>query len=133
MIRSAFALLYKTPESRKIAGTLGSDDTLAWLTRDAAKCARMGDQAGTITVGKRADVILLNTDRLEFPVIGTLADRVASFALHSDVDSVWVGGVPRKRHGKMVGIDAAALKAKFVAHQHRVWQSLGSPSFGIRG
>jgi cytosine/adenosine deaminase-related metal-dependent hydrolase len=130
MIRAAFALLYKTPESAKIAWTLRSDDTISWLTREAAKCARMGDRAGTVTVGKRADVVLLNTDRIGFPVIGTLADRVATFALLSDIDSVWVGGVPRKRHGKVIGVDMAALKAKVVAQQDRLWRSIGSPVFG---
>jgi cytosine/adenosine deaminase-related metal-dependent hydrolase len=133
MVRAAFVSLFKTPESRKLAEMQRSDDALVWLTREAARCARMGDQAGTVTVGKRADVILLNTDRIGFPAIGTLADRVASFALLSDIDSVWVAGMPRKRDGKMVGIDMAALKAKVVAHQHRVWESLGSPVFGIRG
>jgi cytosine/adenosine deaminase-related metal-dependent hydrolase len=133
MTRVAWVSLYRTPENWKIADTRGSDDALVWLTRDGAKCARMGDQAGTVTVGKRADVILLNTDRIGFPVIGTLADRVANFGLLSDIDSVWVAGKPRKRDGKMVGIDMVALKQKVVAAQHRVWEAMGSPVYGIRG
>jgi cytosine/adenosine deaminase-related metal-dependent hydrolase len=129
MIRAAFAVLYKTGRGQKVAWTLRSDDTIGWLTREAAKAAKLSDR-GAITVGKRADVVLLNTDRIGFPVIGTLADRVATFALLSDIDSVWVGGVPRKRNGKVVGVDMAALKAKVVAAQDRIWRSIGSPKFG---
>jgi hypothetical protein len=55
---------------------------------------------------------------------------VATFALLSDIDSVWVGGVPRKRNGKVVGVDMAALKAKVVAAQDRIWRAMGSPVFG---
>jgi cytosine/adenosine deaminase-related metal-dependent hydrolase len=133
MSRMAITCLYRTPENWKIADTYGSDDSLVFLTRDGAKCAKMGDQAGTVTVGKRADVILINTDRIGFPAIGNLADRVANFGLLSDIDSVWVAGKPRKRHGQMVGIDMKALKAKVVASQHRVWEAIGRPVYGVRG
>ena len=129
MIRAAFAVLYKNAASEKVAWTLRSDDTIGWLTREAAKAAKLSDR-GTITVGQRADVVLLNTDRIGFPVIGTLADRVATFALLSDIDSVWVGGVPRKRHGKVLGVDMAALKAKVGASSDRIWRAMGSPVFG---
>jgi hypothetical protein len=40
---------------------------------------RRGDVTGTITVGKRADLVLLRTDRIGFAIQGTLADRVLNF------------------------------------------------------
>jgi cytosine/adenosine deaminase-related metal-dependent hydrolase len=133
MSRMAITCLYRTPENWKIADTYGSDDSLVFFTRDGAKCAKRGDVAGTVTVGKMADLVLIDTSRLGFPVIGTLADRVANFGTLADIDSVWVAGKARKRHGKMVGVDMAALKAKVVKSQERVWEAMGKPVYGIRG
>ncbi len=133
MSRMAVTCLYRTPENWKIADGYGSDDSLVFFTRDGAKCMKQGDMAGTVTVGKRADVILIDTGRIGFPVIGTLADRVANFGLLSDIDSVWVGGKARKRNGQMVGVDLKALKAKVVAAKERVWEAMGKPVYGIRG
>ena len=57
----------------------------------------MGDVTGTISVGKRADLVLLRTDRIGFAMLGSLADRVLNFGSLADIDSVWVAGRARKR------------------------------------
>ncbi len=49
-----------------------------------------------------------------------LAERVANFSSYSDLDSVWVAGVARKRDGRMVGVDMAALKQKVNAMTERL-------------
>ncbi|MDH4989119.1 hypothetical protein QEZ47_27140 [Aminobacter anthyllidis] len=43
-----------------------------------------------------------------------------NFAGLSDIDSVWVRGVARKRHGEMIGVDWASLKAQVVNAQQRI-------------
>ena len=72
------------------AGKYRSEDVLDYATRLGARGIRAGDKSGTITVGKRADLVMLSTDRFNFPHIGGLADRVVNFARMSDIDSVWV-------------------------------------------
>ena len=81
---------------------------------------RRGDVTGTITVGKRADLVLLRTDRIGFAMQGTLADRVLNFGSLTDIDSVWVAGTARKRNGQMIGVDWTELKSQVVEAQKRI-------------
>lgn len=127
--RAAFWSLYLSPEGQQIADAYKSEDTLDFATRLGAKAIRLGDVAGTISVGKRADVVLLKTDRFGFAMIGSLADRVLNFASLQDVDSVWVAGRALKRNGTMIGVNWANLKAQLEAAQERVWQQASSINF----
>jgi cytosine/adenosine deaminase-related metal-dependent hydrolase len=133
MARRAFVSLYHLPEDVKLTQTYQSDDTLAFLTRDGHRSAQLGDVAGTVTVGKRADLLLLRTDRFGFPPpgVGTMADRVLNYASVCDIDSVWVGGVLRKQGGRMLGIDWAALKARTTAAGEQLHRAMGSPAYGL--
>ncbi len=118
--RAAFWNLYLEEEGRKLVETYKSEDTLDFATALGARAIRLGDVTGSIAVGKRADLVLLKTDRLSFSQIGSLADRVLTFAGTQDIDSVWVAGVARKRHGKLLGVDVAKLNAQRLAAQARI-------------
>ena len=58
--------------------------------------------------------------------MGSLADRVVTFARTADIDSVWVAGQARKRHGEMIGVDWASLKARLLEAQERVEQKIAT-------
>ncbi len=133
MARRTFVGLFHLPEDNKIANTYQSDDTLAFLTREGHKSAQLGAVSGTVTVGKRADLLLIDTDRFGFPPagVGTLADRVLNYASREDIDSVWVAGVQRKSGGKMIGIDWKSLKAKTTEAGARLYAAIGSPKLGL--
>lgn len=111
-VRSAFYSLFRSDEGKKIALAYRGEDVLDFATRLGAKAIREGDTTGTITPGKRADLLLLRTDRLSFPTAGLLSERVANYANQEDIDTVWIAGVVRKRGGKLVGIDMPALKRR---------------------
>lgn len=119
-VRNSFWSLYRSPQGIKAAESYKSADVLAFATSLGAKSIGMGDEVGTLTEGKRADLVLLRTDRFGFAMMGSLADRVVNFAHWQDVDSVWVGGAARKRNGAMAGVDWRAAKAKARAMQQRV-------------
>jgi cytosine/adenosine deaminase-related metal-dependent hydrolase len=119
-VRGAFYNLFRTDEGKKIALGYQGEDVLDFVTRLGAKAIREDGVTGTITVGKRADLLLLRTDRIGFPTVGLLADRVVNYANQPDIDSVWIAGVARKRHGRMIGVDMAALKAKIVTASSRI-------------
>lgn len=119
-IRAAFWSLYLEPEGARLATDYTSFDTLDFATRLGARAIRLGDETGTISVGKRADLVLLNTDRFGFGMLGSLADRVANFAQLPDVDSVWVAGRAVKRNGVMPGVDWDALKSRMRSIQARI-------------
>lgn len=111
-MRGAFLSMFRTKEGAAFAKTLESADTIAYATIDGAHALGLGDVTGSITEGKRADLVLLRTDRIGFGALGNLADRVLTFAAIEDIDSVWTRGKLRKHGGKMIGVDWAQLKAK---------------------
>ena len=119
-VRASLWSHYLAEDSRQIVQDYRSQDTLDFATALGARAIRLGDETGSITVGKRADLVLLNTDRIGFGSMGSLADRVVTFANSSDVDSVWIAGQARKRHGQMIGVDWASLKARLHEAKERV-------------
>ena len=125
-VRSSLWSHYLEEESRQIVQGYRSEDTLDFATALGAKAIRLGDETGSITVGKRADLVLLNTDRIGFGTMGSLADRVVTFARTADIDSVWIAGQARKRGGEMIGVDWASLKARLHEAQERVEQKVAT-------
>lgn len=118
-VRGAYWSMYRSPEGAEEAKTYNAVDVLDFATRLGARSLGLGDVTGSIEVGKRADLVLLNTDRFGFPLLGPLAERVVNFANWTDVDSVFVAGVARKRRGAMVGADMARLKVQQLEVQVR--------------
>ena len=119
-VRSSLWSHYTDEESRQIVRDYRSEDTLDFATAMGARAIRLGDETGSITLGKRADLVLLNADRIGFGTLGSLADRVVTFASTADIDSVWIAGQARKRHGDMLGVDWPSLKARLRESQERV-------------
>jgi len=128
-MRAAFWSHYLEPAGVELAANYKSEDSLDFATALGAKAMRLGDVAGSITVGKRADLVLLDTSRIGFAMQGSLADRVVNFASREDVDSVWIGGVARKRHGEMIDVDWGALKSEIAAAQARFGPEAASITF----
>ena len=128
-VRATFQCLYLDPESYPHIANYRSSDTLDFATALGAKAIRLGDTVGTITVGKRADLVLLSTKRIGFGMAGTLADRVVTFANTSDIDSVWLAGRARKRNGKMIDVNWDKLKTQLVQAQERIGRQAATITF----
>jgi len=84
---------------------------LELATIEAARSIGMDDQIGSITPGKRADLILLDPGALNM----ALADDADPYALivysatPGNVDTVIVDGVVLKRGGRLLGVDVARV------------------------
>jgi cytosine/adenosine deaminase-related metal-dependent hydrolase len=89
---------------------LTARDMLAMATINGAHVAGLESVTGSLTPGKQADIVLLDATALNLaPVI----DPVAAVTLGADVsnvDTVIVGGVLRKRGGQLIA-DVAAARA----------------------
>lgn len=88
-------------------------DAYRFATSYGAEAIGLGSQIGSLEVGKQADIILIRQDGIHHAP--RTADPVASIVLQtrpSDIDSVFVAGVARKRHGALVGVDLAAVRAR---------------------
>ncbi|QRQ85120.1 amidohydrolase family protein [Cupriavidus oxalaticus] len=128
-VRATYWNLYLDPECREQMRACTSEYILDFATAYGAQALRLGDTIGSIRVGKRADLVLLSTERVGFGMAGSLADRVVTFASTADVDSVWIAGKARKRHGKMLGVDWRALKAQLVEAQQRIGRQAATIRF----
>jgi len=101
-------------------------------TVNGARAAGLESEIGTLTPGKRADIIAVRTNGVAvFPVanaVGTIVQAVE----RSDVDTVMVAGEIRKRAGKLVGVDVARLTADVTASRDHLLEVSGyrPDSFG---
>jgi cytosine/adenosine deaminase-related metal-dependent hydrolase len=72
----------------------------------------VGDQVGSIRVGKRADLIMVSTRDVNMGVFGDPAHMLVTAAQPSNVDTVIVDGRILKRSGKLVHLNAAQIGAE---------------------
>jgi 5-methylthioadenosine/S-adenosylhomocysteine deaminase len=86
---------------------------LEMATINGAHVAGLEDQTGSLTPGKKADVVVVDARALN---VAPVIDPVASVVLCADVsniETVIVDGVVRKRDGKLLGdVDAARSKVE---------------------
>ena len=75
---------------------------LRWATLDGAKVAGIADRTGSITPGKKADIVIIKGDAVNVAPIIDPVGAVVCAADISNVDTVMVDGVVRKRGGKLV-------------------------------
>ena len=92
-------------------------DVLTVATVGGAHNAGLGDQIGTIAVGKKADLVLIRADRLHMQLVDSLVGAVVNYANIGDVDAVFIDGRPVKWGGELVGVDVAELIKQ--AHRSR--------------
>jgi len=92
-------------------GALTAWDILEMGTRDGARALRMDDQIGTLEVGKKADLIVLDQLRLAGPA-GDPATRIVYGGGSRAVRDVIVDGKVVVRNFKAVTLDAAEVRAR---------------------
>ena len=95
-------------------------DVLELATVGGATVAGLGSIVGSISPGKAADLILTRTDSIH---MAPAADPIAALVLYahpSDIDTVLVGGREAKAHGKLVGVNWSAIRARLEASADRI-------------
>jgi 5-methylthioadenosine/S-adenosylhomocysteine deaminase len=80
-------------------------EVLECATVNGARCAGLLNKCGTLTPGKEADIVLIRADDINLYPSNNAIGTVAMAADTSNVDTVIIGGVIRKLHGKLVGIN----------------------------
>jgi 5-methylthioadenosine/S-adenosylhomocysteine deaminase len=93
-------------------------DVLEFATIDGARTVGLDHKVGTMSVGKRADIILVDLDDLSLiPATDPIATLVLR-AQPANVSWVLVDGKVRKRDGKLVDIELARIR-ELVGESHR--------------
>jgi 5-methylthioadenosine/S-adenosylhomocysteine deaminase len=83
----------------------GPRDALRAATVGGALNARLSERIGSLTPGKKADIVVLDLDTVPTRPFGSLAGTVVNFANAGNVDLVLVGGIVKKSRGRLVGVD----------------------------
>jgi cytosine/adenosine deaminase-related metal-dependent hydrolase len=91
------------------APTLTHRDVLEFATIDGARACALDHKVGTITPGKRADVILIRTDQVNVAPIVDPVSTVVICADTSNVDTVFVNGRILKHNGQLLRVDLPRL------------------------
>ncbi len=90
---------------------LRAEQVVDWATRGGSRALGLDSDIGSLTPGRKADVILIKNDAspVMFPILNPYG-HVAFQAQRGDVDTVMVGGRVLKRGGKLVDVDLAAAR-----------------------
>ena len=113
------------------AGSIESVDldarkVLGWATRAGADALGLGGEIGSVEVGKKADLVLLDPSAPNLaPVVDGYGIVVHSGSGH-DVDTVVVDGRVLLRAGRPVGFDGARIVADAQAVAERQWRRHGT-------
>ena len=83
-------------------------------TINGARALGIADRTGSLTVGKRADIILLRTDDLNMAPVSDPLEALVRSAQPHNVDTVLVDGAIVKRKGVLTHLDAKTIVANAV-------------------
>src|SRR5699024_3028937 len=86
-------------------------DALKWATHGGADAIGLGSQIGSLTPGKKADLIIVSQKRPFVPSSYPAGTAVLQTTA-ADVDTVIVDGKVRKRHGQLVGQNLEAVRSR---------------------
>jgi len=109
---------------------LDARTVLDWGTRDGATALGMGSEIGSLEIGKRADIVMLDN---RSPSLAPLIDGYGVL-VHSasgrDVDTVIVGGRIVLAGGQPVNVDGAEIVTRAQSVADRLWQRAGRAPIG---
>jgi cytosine/adenosine deaminase-related metal-dependent hydrolase len=108
-MRSVLALQRATATAEGKA-PLGTKEILACATIEGARANGLDAAVGSLTPGKKADLVLLRTDRLNVTPLHDPATAVVSGMDTGNVDTVVIAGRVMKRHGQLLHVDWPAVR-----------------------
>jgi 5-methylthioadenosine/S-adenosylhomocysteine deaminase len=85
-------------------------DVLEFATIEGARAVGLDTKVGSLTPGKRADIILIRTDNFGMTPLNNPIGAVVYNAHPGLVDTVLVDGRVVKRDGTLVGVDVARVR-----------------------
>jgi cytosine/adenosine deaminase-related metal-dependent hydrolase len=104
---------------------VGFREVIEMATLNGAKALGLGDVTGSLTVGKRADVILIRTNDVNVAPLANIETTVVQSATPANVDTVLVDGRIVKRQGKLVAYDVEKVVRDAKASSLRIRTSAG--------
>jgi len=110
---------------------LTSRDVVFFATQGGATAAWLGDTVGSLTPGKRADLILVRTDTWGMQPLNYPAGAIVESGHPGLVDTVFVDGEIVKRGGQLVHHRLADVRRLADAARDRLMQRAGIDNAGL--
>jgi len=85
-------------------------DVLEYATIEGARANGLDAKVGSLTPGKKADIIMLRTDRMNVTPLNDPATAVVTSMDTGNVDTVIIGGRVMKQGGELLHVDWPALR-----------------------
>lgn len=130
-MRSCFALHRGLVNAGLATGTpLVARQALEFATINGALANGLGSRTGSLTVGKRADFLMLNARAIN---VAPINDPVAAVVLGMDtsnVEAVFVDGKARKWKGELVGVNLERLIDEATDAQRALYERAAAYSGG---
>jgi len=104
---------------------VGFREVIEMATLDGAKALGLGDVTGSLTVGKRADIILIRGNDINVAPVADIETTVVQSATPANVDTVLVDGRIVKRDGKLVAYDVERIVRQAKASALRIRTAAG--------
>jgi cytosine/adenosine deaminase-related metal-dependent hydrolase len=105
---------------------LAARKVLEIATIGGARDLGIADKVGSLTPGKRADIVLVRTDDLNIAPFTEPVHMIVQSAHPMNVDTVVVDGRILKRHGRLTAIDVPKLLAQSQETIDRVRSKIGT-------
>ncbi|AOY95420.1 cytosine deaminase [Cupriavidus sp. USMAA2-4] len=112
-----------TPSER--ASAISVQEVIEMATINGAVAMGIGDITGSITEGKRADIILVRAKDLNIWPIGNIETAIVQSGTTSNVDTVLVDGRLIKRHGRLLAYDVNRIVRGAQRSSARILDSAG--------
>ncbi|HEX7304790.1 amidohydrolase family protein [Lentzea sp.] len=104
---------------------IGFRDVLTMATLNGARALGLGDVTGSLTVGKRADVVLVRANDVNLAPGGLFETTLVQAATPANVDTVFSDGRIVKRGGRLVGYDVERIVRDVRASSLRIRTAAG--------
>jgi len=117
---------WPTPTPDKLP-LLITRDVLRYATMNGAKALRLDKKVGSLTPGKEADIIILDTTALNVAPLNHVPGVVVSLMERTNVETVIVAGKVRKWKGKLLNVNLNQLRQQLEASRDFIFNAAGIP------
>ncbi|MGY3422336.1 cytosine/adenosine deaminase-related metal-dependent hydrolase [Bradyrhizobium sp. F1.13.4] len=117
-------------ESRKNSGAIPATTTvpvreaLRWITTEGARMLGREDQIGSLTPGKLADLVIIDCSDLNLVPVHDPVSTVVMQTSLANIEAVMIGGVWKKRNGRLLADGLEAKKQLLVQSGRRLVQDI---------
>lgn len=104
---------------------LTSRDVIRFATIEGARALGLESRTGSLSVGKEADIVLLDARALNVAPLNNIPGAVVTLMDRTNVSTVLVAGSVRKWKGELVGFDVPRLISEITASRDYLFAKAG--------